>query len=489
MATLQKFSNEKLEKLSTINQILAISASVWFFVMILDGLLSGNFIEQGQFLKGVINWLFPITLYIIVLVTFISSYKILDNRNYKPFLLFGLIQIIGFLVYSNLKFSVPSVLTSNKLIGIFIIAGAFILLFTIMFKIIKEKSNEELIDEVKGLTLEKALEKIQNISYSKSSSNLGDIVSAIFSMLIITLVNIRSINTDLQYVISFGSLIGLLAIAYISRKDQTILAVLSLLDPNEAKYLYLLNEIRSMAEFEASRTRNEAEGYKMERDITGQQINLERDKYRASLEKLVMELERKKNLVMYEVIKTDLNNKLAKFELMSPREKFLFLHEFENDLKQLQDNNLKGIDKPATDYESLPLEEKIATMIGLTEIEIQTAISNKLINESQKEIWTFQNQPKIKSAIIEFENKNDYDGFGNIYVAKSLTRYFQPTHTIVQQMMDTINQGEVKLQFIKGMEQLDMMEFRLDTPVKQYIVITRLGPKREFLIHAIIPNL
>ena len=72
----------------------------------------------------------------------------------------------------------------------------------------------------------------------------------------------------------------------------------------------LLNEIRNMAEFEASRTRNEAEGYKMERDITGQQINLERDKYRASLEKLVMELERKKNLVMYEVIKTEILEKI-----------------------------------------------------------------------------------------------------------------------------------------------------------------------------------
>ena len=152
MATLQKFSNEKLEKLSTINQILAISASVWFLIMILDGLLSGNFIEQGQFLKGVINWLFPITLYVIVLVTFVSSYKILENRNYKPFLLFGIIQIIGFLVYANLKFPVPPILTENKLIGIFIVAGAFILLFSIMFQIIKEKSNEDLINEVKAVS-------------------------------------------------------------------------------------------------------------------------------------------------------------------------------------------------------------------------------------------------------------------------------------------------------------------------------------------------
>ena len=486
MATLQKFSNEKLEKLSTINQILAISASVWFFIMILDGLLSGNFFEQGQFIKGVINWLFPITLYIIVLVTFVSSYKILENRNYKPFLLFGIIQIIGFLAYANLKFEVPAILTDHKLIGIFLVAGIFILLFSIMFQIIKEKSNEELINEVKGLTLEKALEKLQSISYSKSSSNLGDIVSAIFSMLIITLVNIRTINTDLQYIISFGSLIGLLAIAYISRKDQTILAMLSLLDPNEAKYLYLLNEIRNMAEFEASRTKNEAEGYKMERDITVQKIDLERDKYRASLEKLVKELERKKNQVMYEVIKTDLNNKLARFEQMSPREQFLFLSEFENDLKKLQDNNLKGIPSPPTDYETLPLNEKIATLIGLTEKEIQDAIDSNLIKSSQKFIWSFLNQPKIKSAIVEFENQNDYEGFGNIYVAKSLTKYFPANHIVVQQMMDTITKNEAKLQFIKGMEQLDMMEFRIETPTKEYSVITRLGPKKEYLIHAIL---
>lgn len=488
MATLQKFSNEKLEKLSTINAILAISAAIWFFIMILDGLLSGNFIEQGQFLRGVINWLFPITLYLIVLVTFISSYRILENRNYKPFLLFGIIQIIGFLIYANLHFSVPTFLTANKLLGIFFVAGAFVLLFAIMFQIIKDKSNENMITEVKGLSLEDALKKLQNFSYNKSASSLGDIVSAIFSMLMITLVNIRTINTDLQYIISFGSLIGLLAIAYIARKDQTILAMLSLLDPNEAKYLYLLNEIRNLAEFEASRTKNEAEGYKMERDITEQQINLERDKYRASLEKLVMELERKKNQVLYDVIKTDLHDKLERFEQMSPREKFLFLNEFENDLKKLQDNNLKGIDRPAIDYESLPLNEKIATLIGLTDSEIQSAIDENLINPSQKFIWTFQNQPRIKTAIVEFENANDYEGFGNIYVAKSLTKYFPANHTVVQQMMDTINKSEAKLQFIKGMEHLDMMEFRVETPVKEYSIITRLGPKKEYLIHAILPT-
>lgn len=488
MATLQKFTNEKLEKLSTINKILAISAAIWFLVMIIDGLLSGNFIEQGRFLRGVINWLFPITLYLIVLVTFISSYKILENRNYKPFLLFGIIQIIGFLIYANLKFPVPTFLTENKLLGIFIVAGAFVILFAIMFQIIKEKSNEDLINEVKGLSLEKSLEKLQQITYSKSSSNLGDIVSAIFSMLIITLVNIRTINTDLQYIISFGSLIGLLLIGYISRKDQTILAMLSLLDPNEAKYLYLLNTIKNMAEFEASRTKNEAEGYKMERDITGKQIELERDKYRASLEKLVKELERKKNQVMYEVIKTDLNDKLSRFEQMSPREKFLFLSDFENDLKKLQDNNLSGIDKPAIDYESLPLNEKIATLIGLTDGEIQEAIDTDMINAEQKFIWTFQNQPKIKSAILEFENQNEYEGFGNIYVAKSLTKYFPANHTVVQKMMDTINQSAAKLQFIKGMEQLDLMEFRIETPVKEYSIITRLGPKKEYLIHTILPT-
>jgi hypothetical protein len=487
MQTIQDFSNEKLKKLQTINRILSIAAIVWFLILILDILFSGRIIERGELFKSIIYYLFPITLYSIVFLTFYSSHGILENRNFKGLLLFFIIQLIGFLIYNDLKIEIPLYFLQHKFFSILLVASMFVFIFMFIFLLMKDKHIEELINKLKEQDVDQSIAELKHLTYYKSFSNWGVVVSAIFSTLIITLVNIRTISNELQYIISFGVLLGLLIVAFISRNEQTVLAMLSLLDPNGAKYLFSLKSIKDKSEFELGKLKDESDVQNMKTGILTQKIQLGKDYYKARLKSLIAEMESLRNEEMFNIVEADFKEKIQLFKDMSPRQKFLFLTSFEENIKKLKAQDIAGLESPVIDYENLSLDEKIANLIGLEPPEIEKAIETELINPSQKFIWNLQGQYKIKTAVSDFEKSDGYDGIPPIFVAKSLNKYYKGNDTIIATMMDVINKGEAKLNLIKGLEFLNLMEFRLTTPVKEYSVVTKMGPKQEFLIHTIIP--
>lgn len=491
MTTIIEFSNEKLKKLNLINKILFGFISFWFLIIIIDGIFSGNFFEKGKFLSEVTYWMYPITLYLIIIITFYSSYKILENRNYKPFILFGLIQVIGFLIFSNFKIIFPIFFIKHNLLGTFLIAGLFVLIFYVLFLYImkKDKSNEQFMNEVRDMNNEDALNKLQEITFEKSHSNLGDVISAIFSILIITLVNIRSVNIDFQNMVAFGSLIGFLFIAYIARQDQTVLAMLSLLDADEAKYLYLLKKIKLNADFDAKKRQDRTDIQHLRRIKLDTEIEQDKDVYQTSINNLVREIEKEKNSALYKVIKTELSDRLENFKKMSPREKILTLSKLEEDIALLRSSsgNLPEIGFSLLEVNSdMSIENKIATLTGLSNEEIEIAIEEKFINPNQKFLWSFSSQQKIKIAIKDFEDPTKYEGELNLYIAKSLINHFSTTNDVFKKMRDAVLSDNVKMSFIKGLENLDLMEFRINTITNEYSVVTRIGPDKALLIHTII---
>ncbi|MCX6204948.1 MAG: hypothetical protein NTY72_14265 [Bacteroidetes bacterium] len=487
MITLVEFSNEKLKKLKSINRILSIAAIIWFSILILDIIFSGYYIARGDLFKTVIYYLFPVTLYVIVILTFYSSHGILENKNYKSLLLFFIIQLLGFLLYNDVKIEIPFYFIQHKFLSIIIVAGVFVLIFAIIFSLLKDKHIEELIDKVNQQDIDQSISDLKSLTYSKSFSNLGLVVSAIFSILVITLVNIRTINVDLQYIISFGVLLGLLLVALISRNEQTVLAMLSFLDPIGAKYLFTLKSIKDKSDFELVKLKDESEVQNIKTEILQQKTQLGKDYYRARLQSLIAEMDSLKNEEMFNIFESDLKEKIQQFKDMSPRQKFLFLTNFEENIKKLKTQDLAGMGTPVIDYESLSLEAKVANLIGLEISEIEVAVASLIINPLQKFIWTFPSQHKIKTAITDFDKVDGYDGIAPIYLAKSISKYYLGNSQVVAEMMDVINKGEAKLSIIKGLEFLNLMEFRLTTPVKEFSVITKMGPKQEYLIHAIIP--
>ena len=488
MITLVEFSNDKLKKLKIINRILSVAAIIWFLILILDILFSGNIIPRGDLFRSVIYYLFPVTLYAIVILTFYSSHGILENRNYKSLLLFFIIQLMGFLLYNDTRVEIPPYFIQHKFISIIIVAGIFILIFMIIFYLLKDKHISELIDKVNQQDIEQSISDLKSLTYYKSFSNLGIIVSAIFSTLIITLVNIRTYNSELQYIISFGALLGVLLVAFISRNEQTVLAMLSLLDPNGAKYLFTLKSVKDKSDFELGKLKDESDVQNMKTGIFQQKIQLGKDYYKSRLQSLIAEMESLKNEEMFNIVETDMKEKIRQFKDMSPRQKFLFLSNFEINIKKLKAQDLEGLESPRIDYEGYSLEEKIANLIGLNDDEIEIAVTNSLINLGQKYIWNFESQYRIKTAVTDFDKQDGsgYEGISPIFVARSLNKYYLGNSQVVSEMMDIIHKGDAKLSIIKGLEFLNLMEFRLTTPIKEYSVVTKMGPKQEYLIHAII---
>lgn len=487
MANLLEFSNEKLQKLSNINRLLAISALIWLGILTVDVVFSGYILARENLLNSVLFYLFPITLYVIVFLTFYSSHGILENRNYKSLVLFILVQVVGWILYKEFNLVVPTYIVANKIASIFVIALLFVSLSAVLFLLVKDKDNAKLFEQIREQDIDESISQLKSLTYGKSHSNLGMIISAIFSTLVITLVSIRTFDYDLRYIVSSGVLIGVLAVALISRKEQTVLAILSLLDPEGAKYLFALKSVRDKSEFELEKLKDESDVQIMKTNIIEQRIQLGQDFYKARLQSLIAEMESLKNEEMFNIVETDLKEKIDNFKNMSPREKFVFLTSFEENINKLKAQELLGLEAPVINYDDLSLEEKMANLIGLSEPEILEAIQDGHIKTDQSFIWNLANQHKIKSAVADFENEQ-FSQEGVIFVATSLTKYMAPSNFGFKATLDLINKGNVSFSIIKGLEFLNLVEFRVITPIREYSAIVRLGPSQEFLIHAIVPT-
>jgi len=310
---------------------------------------------------------------------------------------------------------------------------------------------------------------------SETGSSIGLVVSAIFSLIIASMIYFRVVN-GINF-ISWGILFGIITSIIIIKGDKTILGLFYFLDPNGAIYLFHLHKLKGVKE-KAS----------FIQDIQKEKSENIKDIYVAKLTKLSNELSEHKNKLQYEYIENIITSQIERLKdpnlTLTER---LELHEKTDEMIAAVLKDSKDIVKITHAIEaSRPLRDKIADFVGLTEEEQIEGISLGLISEDQKFLWNKDIQSKIKRGKTDFDNRK-FKEQDQILFANSILQEYPINSQQISELIEKLNTHQLVTEQIIGTEIYGLEFCRFSTINRDFIVIFK-DKSNSILIHCLHEN-
>jgi len=462
-------NNNKLKKLDKIRSLFIIPMFLWFFVVLFDFIIYileiDTLVDVRYIIESIFFYVFPILLIYFVIATFYSSYKILESKNYKNLLSFALFQLIAYFIMNVLKIELPVYDKVTSLILTILCSFIVFIMFYLIQLKIKIPSNDE------ALSYQLNKDSMANSKPGIRKNESGVFISSMFSIIIASMIYFRVTN-GISFV-TWGVIFGVILSSLFIDSDKLILSIFYFLEPRGAINLYNIIKLKSEVQDEKDRCDTEREKSQLTKyKMTSIALRLANE-LEDELAKVQFNKGERKIRECIDILRQ--SNDLPDYEQSRIVEDIKYMI---NDLRT-KENIPQSI--PALDYKTLSLDDKISNLVGLSDKEIEQAISEKKIKENQKHFWSVKNQKAIKIALQDFQNE-EFNGTNGIFVAKSITNYFEKNPFFLEKITSILTSSEFDLKLIKGAEEHKLGGFILSSPSKSYSVIIRRGDDGSFLI-------
>lgn len=472
----------RIKKLESVKKLFLIPMFFWSIIALADFLLYviqiEYFAEVREFVGKVAFYSFPILLVYFVVATFYSSYRILESKGYKNIATFFFFQMLAYFIINVLHIEIPSYGKTTSVILTGVVCFVIVIVISLVqfrLSLPKEANKGGILDtdpsdsSLETLTIPKDLKKH---STQFPSQSLGMIISATFSIVIASMIYF-GVKGGISFV-TWGTFFGITLSAMIHKADKTILSMLYFLDPRGAINLFKILKLKS--EVEDAQDLGEVE---LELGA------LTKAQMKTKALRLANELDQALHKVQFEEGERKIRaliDRLKDSDRLPPGEQERILGEVTDVITRLRTEQKIPQALPKPDYSSLSIGEKIVQQIGLSESEIEQALSEGLINPKQSNLWTPSNQAKIRVALKEFEEEK-YRGKTPIYIANSWASFFESNRHLLEIIVTLLTSDSgFASQEIKGAEKYSLFEVVFSTAAREYSAVVRNGKDGSILV-------
>lgn len=498
-----KFSSDELDKLRKVKRLFVFPMILWFIIILQDVTFYIFRTEHLSEVKNIVEefafYSFPLSLLYIAFVSFYSSYRILESKNFKNVVIFLFFPTLAFFINDVVDINMPIPDKSTSILLIVIICFAIFGIIFFILRFIKLPEETELENKDEDTAIGKTIRDVLSgdISHNEESANdfggnnnplrnsedvnarLGMVVSAIFSLLVASMIYFR-MREGISFVI-WGVVFGTFLSAMFLSFDKVVIGVFYFLNPAGAIYLYKLKKRKEQFDLQ-----------KLEIERVRQDGDLMKKMMKTDLIRKVQKIDMKATEIKYNEITTHMDSLIEKISRndVPAKEKMRILDEVMQINKQLKDSDEEiKLQLPEPDYKDISYGERMSILTGFDDNEIKELIIEDLIEEKQKYFWKEINQRKVRSAVNDFDNEK-YTGKHPILIAKTWEYYFEKNPQILKALARKIlGKDKVEITHIKGTKQPKLFELRFSTQTRKYCAVVAVGLEDEsYLIFGIFEN-